>query len=443
VSDDNPEYLVGDKGVQLTGTPLHTPDGGLLSAQNVEFIREFGLGGIGSRGGLARLNGVAGAGAIVHVQNLPFAYPNDLVLMVALNAGETNTWKKSTDGTTYTDLTSVELEKSVGTQKMSGATINPQLFFIPQRSASYKRRLYYAGDNYTFDVTAPVMVVFDGVIAFELFRLPPNPTQTGTVARWISEMMTANGLIYFCTFEAGGVAPDHKGRVISFDPENGTLVLIGNRFGNGTGENTGGMPYCLTAYLGSLWAGTMGVSGNPAGKVYRILPGVDSVWTLDHAGAADDGYYMSLLQFQGSLFAARSADTSGTPTIQKRTSAGVWTTSYPGTGVGQGYCGGLVEFDSLLFCAEYQSGTRALIKKFDGTTWTTDKDVGVDYAILSKAPGQPFVFNGALYWPWFEDSSDVNLTNFLLKRTTGGVWTKAIATAGIRGGLGMYRPDAS
>ncbi len=443
MSDDQPEYLVGDKGVQLTGTPLHTPDGGLLTAQNVAFIREFGLGGIGSRGGMARLNGSAAAGSIVHVQNLPFAYPNDLVLMVALNAGETNTWKKSTDGTSYTNLTAADVEKVVGTQKMSGATINAQIIFIPQRSASYKRRIYFAGDNYTFDVTAPPMVMFDGTLYQELFRLPPSPTQTGTVPRWISEMMTSNGLIYFCTFEPGGVAPDHKGRVISFDPENGTLQLIGNRFGNGTGENTGGMPYCLTSFLGSLWAGTMGISGNPAGKMYRILPGVEDVWTLDYAGAADDGYYMSVLPFRGNLFAARSADTSGTPTVQKRTAAGVWSTSLTGAGVGQGYMGGLVEFNSELYVCEFQSTARCLVKKYDGSSWTTDKDVGVDYSTLAHAPGQPFVFGGNLYWPFFDATSDVALTNFLLKRTTGGVWSKVLNNVGLRGALGMYRPDAS
>ena len=440
---DNPEYLVGDRGVQLTGTPLHTPEGGLLSAQNVEFIREFGLGGIGSRGGLARLNTGALAGAVTHIQNLPFAYPNELVMMVALNSGETPTWKKTLDGTTYTDLTSVDVEREAGTQKMASAAVNPQNFFIPQRSVSYKRRFFFAGDNYTVDVTQPVMVMFDGVLYSELFRLPNNASQPTTVSRWINDMVAANGIIYISTFEGGGVAPDHKGRVIAFDPEFGSLTLIGNRFGNGTGENLGGMPYCITSFLGSIWVGTMGISGNPNGKIYRIIPGIEDVWTLDHNAGADTGYYMSLLQFQGSLYAAQSSDASGNAKIEKRTAAGVWTDSFTGPDTGVAYCGGLVEFNNLLFACYYRTGGKNLIKKFDGSSWVTDKDVGVDYTATTKAPGQPFVFAGNLYWPFFEDSSDTSLTNFLLKRTTAGVWSKVLNNVGVRGGLGMYRPDAS
>jgi hypothetical protein len=445
MSDEKPEYLVGDKGVQLTSTPLHTPDGGLLNAQNCEFIRIQGLGGIGSRPGMARLNASAAAGAIVHVQNLPFAYPNDLVMMVATNAGETESWKKTTDGTTYTDIQPATLERMVAIDKFSGVSVHGGIVFLPRRTITYKRRFYFAGDNYVVDTSKPVLVSWDGTNAFEVFRLPNNPTQSGTVSRWIIDLWPANGFIYLSTWEFGGVAPDHKGRVIRFDPENGTLTLVGNRFGDGAGENLGGMPYCLTTFLGQLWAGTMGISGNPNGKVYRILEGVDETWTLDQTLGVDEGYLMSMLAYKGNLYLATSSDASGTAKVKKRTAAGVYSNSQTGPGVGQGYYGGLIEFNSELYACYFQSGVSCLIQKFDNASWVTDLNVGTNIltSTTAHAPGQPFVFGNALYWPFFDPTNDSALTNFLLKRTTAGVWSKVLTAVGVRGGLGVYRPDAS
>lgn len=442
MSDDQPEYLVGDKGVQLTSSPIHTPDGGLLVAQNCEFIREFGLGGIGSRGGLARLNSVALAGAVQHVQNLPFAYPNSLVFMVAMNAGETESWKTSTDGASYADVAEATLQKMVAIDKFAGVGIEANAFFYARRGVSYKRRFYFAGDDFVLDTDAPPIIVWDGSTQFEILRIPNNPTATG-VTRWIIDMWPADGFVYLSTWELGGSSPDHKGRVFRFDPENGTLEQVGNRFGDDTGENTGGMPYALTSYLGQLWAGTMGISGNPNGKVYRIQPFVGETWTLDQALGVDEGYLMSLLPYRGNLYLATSADASGTPKVKRRTAAGVYSDSFTGPAAGQGYVGGLIEFDGNLYGCLYQNTARCLIKKFDDSSWTTDKDVGTDLATTAHAPGQPFVFNDALYWPFFDQSNDSALTNFLLKRTTGGTWSTVLSNVGLRGGLGLYRPDAS
>lgn len=442
MAEDKPEYLVGDAGVQLTSSPLHTPAGGLLSAQNCEFIRDMGLGGIGSRGGLARLNSSALSGAVVHVQNLPFAYPNELVLLVAMNGAATESWKKSTDAVTFTDIAAATLERQVAIDKFNAVSIHGGIFYLPRRGCTYKRRFFFAGDNYTVDTTAPPLVTWDGTTAFEMFRMPNNPNATG-VPRWIIDCWPADGFIYLSTWEFGGVAPDHKGRVVRFDPENGTLTLVGNRFGDGSGENTGGMPYCLGTYLGKLWAGTMGISGNPNGKVWRIDPNVDETWTLDQTLGVDEGYLMSILQYKGNLFFACSADASGTPKVKRRTAAGVYSDSLTGAGVGQGYMGGLIEFNGELYCVEFQSGTRCLVKKYDNASWVTDKNVGVDLATTGHAPGQPLVFNNALYWPFFDHTNDSAATNFLLKRTTGGVWSTVLSNAKLRGGLGMYRPDAS
>lgn len=446
-----PDYKVGDKGVNIVASPLHTPDGGLLSAQNCEFIRDAGIGGLGMRGGLAKLNTSALAGAVVALENLPFGYPTDQVLMVALNAGETPTWKKSSDGASFTNLTSANLERTVAVAKFTvavSAGLIATNFYMGQRSASYKRKFYYAGDNYIVDsglgtVSKPDFVVFDGVTSFELFRVPVNPSSVlGTLPYCIPDVWMANGLMYLAVFDPGGVAPNHKGRVLVFDPEQGNLYLVGNRFGNGSGENAGGFPNCLTSYLGRLWAGTNGISGNQTGKIYSILPGIEETWTLDHSSALHSGYYMSLAVYKGKLYAATSSDVAGQPRIEARTSTGTWSDSLLGPNAGVlGYFGGLIVFNDELYACYYEAGVTCLVKKFDGTTWVTAKDIGVDYAI--RAPGNPFVFRGELYWPFFADGSDTNLTGFLTKRTTAGVWSRPLTATGMRGALGQYFPDAS
>lgn len=457
MANELPDYLIGDKGVQLTPTPLHTPDSGLLVAENVEFFRDGGIGGIASRRSLTPLNLSNLGGVVNHLANLPFTYPSVKILMVGLNSGETGlSWLSSPDGTTFTSIATTVLNRIVNQNSFKAnvsSFLHPGNFYMPQRTASFRRRIYFGSDDYTVwysgivsTPTRPPIEQYQGLDGLELFRLPDNPTATaGSFPQWIMGIWVFNGLMWLLVLDPGGVAPNLKGRVLTFDPLQGTIALVGNRFGNGTGENTKGMPYALASFAGRMFCGTMGISGDPAGGVYSILAGVENTWTLDRAMVADDGYCMDLLPYKGSLYMATSCDASGTARVDKRTSAGVWSASFTAPATNVAYCGGLIEFEGNLFCAfcGINSGGTVymLVKKFDGTSWTTDKDVGTDYAVTNFAPGTPLVFEGALYWPWYDATSDTALTGFLLKRTAGGVWSKVLNNRGIRGGLGFYRDE--
>lgn len=436
MANELPQYLVGSKGVNVVDSPLHTPEGGLLSGQNVGFTRFLGLGGLASRAGLAALNASAAAGSIIALTNVPLVYPGIAGLMLALNSGETPTWKVSADGTAFANLTSGTIQRAAGgfASLWGGATIPRD-----PRSASFRSRFYFVGDNYVVNTSAPPIVAYDGTSSFEQFNVPDNPT-SGGVTRWVSDFLIYNGLIYLSTYDPGGVAPDHKGRVLAYDPSNGTLLEIGNRFGNGSGENTKGFPFCLTFFAGYLWAGTYGISGNNQGGVYKILVGVDETWTLDKTATLHNGYYMALCPYGGALYAATDADSSGTAIIQKRTSTGTWSTSLSAPASNVGFFCSLFVFNGLLFAGYYKgtATTSTLIKVYDGVSWTTDLDVGATYAAL--VPGKPFQFQGALYWPFYDLTSDASATGFLLKRTTGGAWTRQLNGVGVRGGLGQYYP---
>jgi hypothetical protein len=280
------------------------------------------------------------------------------------------------------------------------------------------------GQHPAFTFNAPVLAV------------PNNPLAVGP-ARWISDLWVNNGLIYMGVFDLGGVAPDLNGRVLAFNPNTRTIDQVGKLpFGDGTGELRKGFPFCLTSYLGQLWAGTYGVTAaGTLGNLYRILPGVDVDWTLDKTALAASGYFMSLCEYNGNLYAASSSTAVGnTARIEQRTAAGVWSTSHSAADTGISYHCGLIVFDTNLYAAFFKNGVRCLIKKFDGTTWTTDKDVGVDFATTAVAPGMPFLYGADLYWP-FTDLTAAGTAGFLLKRTAAGVWTRELDGLSIRGSL--------
>lgn len=444
-----PFYRVGEKGVNLVASPLHTPDGGLLSSQNVEFIKDQGIGGIGSRGGMAALNTSALAGAVMAVANIPLVIPEATTLMVPCDTGETETWKKSTNGTSYTDVLAAVARRIASLDKWP-ATITPATIPPSQRIAVYQNRLYFPDNDYDIaDAVSPYvgntaapLSRLDGATSQIQFRVPNNPAGVGP-CRWITDLWVANGVIYFGVWDYGGVAPNHKGRVLSFNPTTSEVTQIGKlAWGNGTGENVSGFPFCLTTYLGLLWCGGYGVTAaGQLGNLYRIQPGVDVNWTLDKTAVASSGYFTSLAEYNGVLYASSTAnDAAFSARVEARTAAGVWSTSFTAPDTNISYVTGLIVFNDLLFAAYFKNTVRVLVKVFDGTTWTTDKDVGVDFANLSAAPGAPFIYGDDLYWP-FTALTAAAQTGFILKRTAGGTWSKVLDLVSLRGALGSVVPD--
>ena len=439
-------FNLGSLGVDLVKSPLHIPDGAWTQLQNGEFNPVGAQGAIKKRGALMPINSVALAGAVRTLMNVPLPIETTKVLMVALTAIESpNGWKKSTDGAAYTNLLAANVPIALQDKAIVGfATVGG----IGCRPASIGRLFIYAGNDYIPYAdpghTAPPVLLYNGVSAYELFRIPPNPTSTAASnCMAILGMHVSNNLVYLGVLDHGGVAPNLKGRVLSLDPYNGVLSEIGNRFGDGSGENSAGCPFSLASYQGKLWAGTYGSSGNNQGKIYSILPGVDDAWLLDHTATIHNGYYLDMIAYNGKLYAATDADSAGTAVIEQRTAAGVWTTSKsaPTNNVSQFY--GLIVFDGNLYCGwRGTGGTQVTIFKFDGTTWTTDLDVTATFGGSIAAPTQPFVYNSKLYYP-VPDSSVGGQDGYLLQRTTAGVWTRAIDNIGIRGALGRYTPDAT
>jgi len=458
-----PDYLIGDKGVQLTGSPIHTPDGGLLEGQNVEFIREQGMGGIGSRRSLVPLHTVALAGAVQHVANLPFGYPSAKYLMACLNSHASEAgkgWVKTLDGVTWTDITTSVLQRAIAPGQFlanyGGQLGNPILFYWPQGVATYRQRAYFAGSDYVSYyavmadptlATRPPLIQFDSVIGTELFRVPDNPASpAGSRPWWIWNVQVVDGIIYLCVIDEGLVgegAPTHKSRVLTFDPENGTLTQIGNRFGGGTTENPGGAPIAVASFAGRIFVICYGAPNvTQFDVVYSILPGVETTWTVDRTLDLITGAGACLLAYKGNLYMTIGCGVANAARIDVRSGAGVWSTSLTASVSNVAYFGGLIEFNGHLFSCwtALNGGTPHVeIWKKDGTTgtWAADLDVLTTYTLTAHVPGVPCVFRGALYWPFFKGTGTDN-TSFILKRTTAGVWSKALNARGLLGPCGIF-----
>jgi hypothetical protein len=69
-------YNVGELGIDVVESPVHTPDGALLSAQNAQPAPIELEGGLRKRDGLAKHNATAAAGAILSGFNVSLEDPS-------------------------------------------------------------------------------------------------------------------------------------------------------------------------------------------------------------------------------------------------------------------------------------------------------------------------------------------------------------------------------
>ena len=439
-------YNLGSLGVDIVKSPLHAPDGSWLQAKNAEFPDDEGEGGIKQRGALTRINSVALAGVVQALTNLPFPVPADITrfVYVGLDDADTDTWARSSNGTAFSDVTTPGRVQLV--DKFPN-TVNLGTIPGTQRAASYNRALYYpSNDNVYYNdpnPTAPLIAKWDGTTDVPLFRIPINPTSTATApCRWVTDMLVLGGLIYIAVWDEGGAAPNHKGRVLAYDPENGTLLQVGNRFGDGTGENVGGMPFCLGSFAGFLFAGTYGISGGGDGRVWRIRPGIDETWTSDLTET--DNYIMSMAVYKGNLYVGTnmSVGSGAAARVKRRTPTGTWSDSDTGSVSASGYYSGLIVFNAELYACylDINAGVpdKVHIRKFNNSAWSTDKDVDADWGDFY--PAQPFLFANELYWPFIDGSAGTGTGGFIAKRTTAGVWSQVITSKAIRGIPGTINP---
>lgn len=421
------QYNLGKLGVNVDKSEVHLEDGELRKAQNTIRNPLGHEGGIEKRPGLAKFNPLTAAGSIVGGIGLPLALQSDSINGTTLTGGPSRKiyWGRAVTGgsigATAGWWTSIDKFASAAVVISGGTPGDPRsvqlanfettiglMTGMPGSACVLKNRLYYASNDYTKDVSSPVIRVFDGTVDQELVRIPPNPLSAATACYGILSMMAANGVIYLTTYD-GPTAATAFGRVFSFNPSTGVLVPLGATFPQQH------MPYALAWHAGRLWCGTWWRTDDTnAGRIYSYRPGIDAAWVLDRTMAVGRGCSM-LISYNGELFAGSYTIASGANCrVEKRDTLGAWASSLNVGGASTSLFLGGVVFAGNLYVNLYLSNTTSTIRKFDGTTWTTPHTIA-----NGKAAPMAFTDRDTVYF----GGGGNNKSAELVSSTDGAVWT--------------------
>lgn len=442
-------YAFGADGVNLVKNPLELLDSEATQLQNFELMPDQAKGGkptLSKRGGIQVLTSGLD-GDVTGMIGLPLNTTYVRTLYVSRRTATSDTWYTSTDGTTFS-LSSSALA-AVDTAKNLATASYPQPY--SGRIVGFRNKLIYPGDDYTRDFgtptngTAPPINLWNGTNAIELLELLPGPSSDGSAVHNIADMLVADGYVYISTFEPTSTTPNLRGRVLRLNLSTGQVEQIANAFGPGTNDTSGGAPGALCWFQGRLWVGLQnGVGTGGIGKVVWAYPGVSTSWTTDTAALSGPVY--SLAEYKGQLYAGLDSTTGGggssARVMVRSNSAGTWSASKTDPGnSSNGRFSNLIVFNSELYAHLFSdAGTDdSDIWKFDGTTWTKDRDL-IDSGDLSSGsaryPLNAIEFNSALYFA-FPATGASATDGFVLKRTAGGTWSLPVSSANINGHLGI------
>lgn len=431
-------YDVGGGGVNLVKSPLQLADNEATQLQNAEFQPDAAAGGKGAlskRGGLLALNGVALAGAVLGFigVNLRTSYTRTLYAGKGTQNG--NTWMTTLDGTTWTNVTGPLVSGDV--DKFTDANGSRDA----RRIAAIKTFIVYPGNAYTKGTDNPPIVLWDGVNALTVGAVPVGPSATAaTPAYAIVDWLTANGVLYMAVHDPGGSAPALAGRVLSLDLQTGSMTQVAAAFGNGTGDTSGGYPTCLCWYQDSLYVGLQGNTATDGiGKVVRCIPSIDTVWTSDVANLS--GFPCSIAVYAGDLYVGTQSSTSSNCKVYKRAATtGAYVASFTSAGgaSGSAFVTSLIVYGGELYGVEYFSGGTDVvhIKKWDGSSWTTDRDVDNLDSLTDppQIPGMSALYGNDLYMCF--RANTVSATDGFVLRKTAGSWSK-VKTDNFNGNLAV------
>lgn len=385
-------YNLGELGINITKSPIHHADGELLSCQNGEFYAEAGLAALRKRAGLQRLNSSVLAGTVMGVLGVPLPAPNSRNIYIALgNALGVTSWER-----TPTVLTDVPFNDGV---QIAGShtTLDLNAVSTIQPICQFIGRFFYPA------ATARGRILcYDGVTEFEACRLPISSLDAVTF------LFVHRNRIYIGT---SVTSP----RVYVLNPFTGEVTETGAAF-------VGETPHCGCSWLGKVWVGTTGAA---QGKIYSARAG-DAAFVLDRSSGAGLSTYTSVATYKGDLYAATLGLAGTAAVIEKRTPAGVWSTSKTGPhSVQFNYFDGLAVCNGELFAFYRVDGATDIcsVYKFDGVSWTLDKDL---LAVGGDQVGGRVVVGNTLYVVTV-DAADATFRK-VFSRSSAGVWAEVLKT---------------
>lgn len=470
---DLPRFDLGQAGVVLTSTPVHGDPGQLTKGQNIEFLRDGGLGGVGSRGPLQPFSdtvmtmqdGVT-PGSILAAIEVPLPSPVD-------NLATPTLFVLLSDGSFL----------------LGGgfAPITPSGKLAP---APYGNPVALGGLVY--------YSTGDGAASIN----PKTKTTTkvyDATGKKVTSLLALNNLLYFCVQDNGidcgnwngsfTSAPGTQllGRVIEYTPGSpGTTRVIGEEFGIASGkwDWLGQLSTGAANDVGSLTPVTLGTDGtliyvravgivHPTASGFgngpfcyyglHINPSPGANWSRDFVVFPTSGVAarvgdhippitpqpfsrplqlaIQLSKFFRADVATLAQDTAaGSPqaVLANETDVvGFVATETPNPGAE--WFSAPIEFGTSRFFAygsadadpQFGAPTTASQGKIYVFTGTNPSTATLDLDALGTyggnvLPGTPFVSTDGLtlYWPFY--APDGGATGYLLKRTVTGTWSQLL-----------------
>lgn len=396
-------YNLGENGVDVVKSPLHQADGDLIQAQNA-MPDPAGLeGGIRKRGGMAKVNAIALTGSIGGAVHVPLPAPGTRTYYLGQHqmggVDPADTWYSSVGGSTgWAGRSTPSLPQMV---RFFAVALARQCRMTP--AIGYKRRLFYAA-HIIVGNEDPVLRVWDGSSDNELCRFP-RPKGSASERQYVGHLWVHRGFLYATC----------DGDVFKINIVTGEIVLLGDEF-------TVGFSEFGLSFLDRIWVGQSMTGAMTSGRISWIRNG-ESTWTTERDGpAAAHQAYCHGAVYLGDLFVGTFTD-AGTAAIVERRSTGsaTWATSLTGPDTSVNYFSCFAVFDGNLYCV-YRSSTSMLVKKYDGTSWTTDLDV----LVAGHAHAFPcgiLAETDALYI-YFAQPTAADSEGYVLRRTTAGAWSK-------------------
>lgn len=409
-------YNLGDLGVHLVESPVHSPDGSFTSAQNAEVSQNEGEHGIRKRFGLSKLTTDALNGAVRSLGLMPFPDPFEPLVVSSSGAIYYNT---STDGNNYSARSTTGAAASWTAVTDIGRWFGVSAPTANQRVYSRGGAINTNGLIYYYSTETPN----DGFMSWDGTTRTSVATVTLGANEAVRGMCQFQGEIYLLVTDT--TADTAK-----------IYQLVGSSFVD-TGATISHEATCISGALGKLWIGT------DTNRIYswEIATGTSTVEHTITPNVGSRAAITSIAHYNGLLYAsAGTASGVGTALTEdmvlKRAVAGTWSDITPAA---SGIYGPLASFDGEIFVARSTNGafTGCEIRRYDGSSWNTDLDVTTQIANTRQAMSL-VVWNSNLY---VVTSGTGN--NGLVRRNTSGTWSTVVDLSGSsqevpQGGMGFY-----
>lgn len=387
-------FNLGDLGVHLTESPVHSPDGSFTSAQNASVSENQGEHGIRKRLGLSKLTSDALNGSVLALGNMPFPDPFAALAITGTRLyagiyteGPTSSYRTTTNGTTW-------------------ATASP----APSgdwESAAFNLRFTQRGG----------VISGNGLITYY------KESSGGGLATFNGTTTTQ----IVSGFTLGSFAPQggpclHQGLpVIALkDATSGKLLRRNGSSFETLTSSIGKPPIGVASILNRVYIGT------DENRIYYWSD--DGGLVLDITISATGGAVSitDIVHENGIVYASCCSKVGGTTAtthkVLKRTADASWTDITPHA---QGDYGPMAAFGGDLYVVRqaHDAFAGCEIRKYDGSSWTTDLDVTTLSTGATSASAM-VVWNGALY-ATVQNSS----TRDIIRRS-GGTWTRVHTESG-------------